>query len=425
MKLTPMKFYWTALAVTITAFIFSLSFNYPSYADSNNNINNTGMLPLDVNVWINETWRDGEETWGGKQDIQTAQLGWLTVPTEKDNTWVDWGTRITQTEDEHVKQWNGSMYAIDVVTDSGDAYFPEAYNEYFIVHIWEDERLWNYIIIRHDKERWVFGHIVTSRPSGSYVLISEAGNVLWQYNKSGVSTAPHAHIEKWICPLQTSKMKDCSNISSTGQVAPRNKELKEQRGWVDRDASTDNERKSDIPKLPKVTVQNWWDSVTVIACLNENDMTIHEAKGSWSTACFLWKGWKWKNIMLPPQKDLDKFKEIFWEDYKYRLAIANFEGSFREDAGNASAKWYLQTLRSYNIPNDITSQLNWLKTREIGTTGRICDLNGWNKTKLDRYVCMAGGHFWFFKPGDKHYAHSVMYKKRYRAVTEYYLSLNF
>jgi hypothetical protein len=154
-------------------------------------------------------------------------------------------------------------------------------------------------------------------------------------------------------------------------------------------------------------------------------MTIHEAKGSWSTACFLWKGWKWKNIMLPPQKDLDKFKEIFWEDYKYRLTIANFEGSFREDNGNPYAHGYLQTLRSYKIPADITSQLNWLKKREIGTTGRICDLNGWNKTKLDRYVCMAGGHFGFFKPGDKHYAHSVMYKKRYKVVTEYYLSLNF
>ncbi len=129
--------------------------------------------------------------------------------------------------------------------------------------------------------------------------------------------------------------------------------------------------------------------------------------------------------MLPPQKDLDIFKETFGDGYKYRLAIANFEGSFREDAGNASAYGYLQTLRKWDIPADITSQLNWLKTREIGTTGRICDLNGWNKTKIERYTCMAGGHFGFFKPGDKHYAHSVMYKKRYKAVTEYYLSLNF
>jgi hypothetical protein len=41
--------------------------------------------------------------------------------------------------------------------------------------------------------------------------------------------------------------------------------------------------------------------------------------------------------MLPPQKDIDKFKEIFGDDYKYRLAIANFEGSFKEDAGNPYA----------------------------------------------------------------------------------------
>ena len=41
--------------------------------------------------------------------------------------------------------------------------------------------------------------------------------------------------------------------------------------------------------------------------------------------------------MLPPQKDLDIFKKVFGDDWKYRLAIANFEGSFREDNGNTYA----------------------------------------------------------------------------------------
>lgn len=138
---------------------------------------------------------------------------------------------ITQTEDEHVKQWNGSMYAIDIVSSDGNAYFPKAHNEYFIHHIGFDERLGNYVIIRHDKKRWVYGHTVTSRVTW-YVNMEKDGNVLGQADMSWITTAKHTHIEIWQCPEKESKMKDCDNVSSTWQVAPRNDEIKKQRWWI-------------------------------------------------------------------------------------------------------------------------------------------------------------------------------------------------
>ena len=338
------------------------------------------------------------------------------IPTQSSKNWLErweWRrTRITQTEEKHIQQGNGSMYAIDIVSSDWNAYFPASHKEYIITHIGFDERIGDYVIIRNGTERWVYGHTITSRSKGVLINVEKDGSILGQSNLSGISTALHSHIELWRCPEKEYKMKDCNNVSNTGEVAPRNKELKEQRGWKEDESDRRTEKVS--------------DNIRVIGCLNEKDMTIHEPnKGN----CFLGNGWRWKNIMIPPQKDLDMFKKIFWEDYKYRLAIANFEGSFREDAGNASAYGYLQTLRSYKIPPDITSQLNWLAKREIGTTGRICDLNnnapyGWD-TKLDRYVCMARWHFGFHKPDTKHYSHGIMYWKRYRAVTEYYLSLNF
>ena len=331
----------------------------------------------------------------------------------------DWRwTRITQTEDEHIKQWNGSMYAIDIVWD-WNSYFPDRYKEYFVVHIGKDERLWDYIIIRHDKERWVYWHTQTTRQAGDSIHTEKDWKVLGQYNTSWMSQWPHYHIERWICPSRESKMWECQNVSSEWTVAPRNRQLIEQRGWWEVQGSKEEVRHSEGKGIKAST------EIKVIACLNEKDMTIHDTnKGN----CFLWNWWKWKNIMLPPQKDIDKFKEIFGDDYKYRLAIANFEGSFKEDAGNPYAYWYLQTLRSYKIPPDITSQLNWLAKREIGTTGRICDLNNnapyWWDTKLDRYTCMARWHFGFHKKDSKHYSHWIMYWKRYRVTTEYYLSLD-
>ncbi len=140
--------------------------------------------------------------------------------------------RTTQTEDEHIQQWNGSMYAIDLVSSDWNAYLPKSHKEYIITHIGQDERIADYVIIRNGTERWVYGHTVTSRSKGVLINVEKDGSILGQSNVSGISTALHSHIELWRCPEKESKMKDCNNVSSTGEVAPRNKELKEQRGWI-------------------------------------------------------------------------------------------------------------------------------------------------------------------------------------------------
>lgn len=176
------------------------------------------------------------------------------------------------------------------------------------------------------------------------------------------------------------------------------------------------------------------DEIQVIACLNEKNMTIHQPN-NWN--CFLGQGGKWKNILLPPKSHIEHFKKIFWDDYKYRLAIANYEGSFREDAQNPYAIWYLQTLRSHKVKKDIVSQLTWLKNREEKNTWVACakyenenfTLFGTiniEKGKLAKYTCQARRHYGAFSPWDgKHWTHSVMYAKRYKVTTEYYLSLSF
>lgn len=184
-------------------------------------------------------------------------------------------------------------------------------------------------------------------------------------------------------------------------------------------------------KIKTVTLT---DKIQVVACLNEKNMTIHQPK-NWN--CYLGQGGKWKNILLPPKSHINQFKKIFWDDYKYRLAIANFEWSFNENAQNPYAIWYLQTLRSHKVKKDIVSQLNWLKNREDKNTWVACGkyekenftLFGTmniEKGKIAKYTCMARRHYWAFSPWDgKHWHHSVMYAKRYKATTEYYLSISF
>lgn len=176
------------------------------------------------------------------------------------------------------------------------------------------------------------------------------------------------------------------------------------------------------------------DKIQVVACLNEKNMTIHSPK-NWN--CYLGQGGKWKNILLPPKSHIEHFKKIFWDDYKYRLAIANFEGSFNENAQNPYAIWYLQTLRTHKVKKDVVSQLTWLKNREDKNTGVACEkyskenftLFGTiniEKGELAKYTCMARRHYGAFSPWDgKHWHHSVMYAKRFKVTTEYYLSIGF
>jgi hypothetical protein len=200
---------------------------------------------------------------------------------------------------------------------------------------------------------------------------------------------------------------------------------------VEKAKESTKETKPEVKSPTKITLS---DKIQVIACLNEKNMTIHQPI-KWK--CYLWQGGKWKNIMLPPKSHIAHFKKIFWDDYKYRLAIANYEWSFNEDAQNPYAIGYLQTLRTHKVKKDIVSQLTWLKNREDKNTWVACakyekenytlfwtmNVKAW---EIAKHTCKARRHYWAFSPWDgKHWTHSVMYAKRYKVTTEYYLSLDF
>ena len=109
---------------------------------------------------------------------------------------------------------------------------------------------------------------------------------------------------------------------------------------------------------------------TVIWCYNDISKTTRE-----SMRCTK-KGDH--NITLPTREHI-KIWLKYYNDYEIlnRLALVNFESNFDENAENHMARGYVQTLKSYNIPIDIDSQLNWLKNR--------------NKTYKKVYY---GGKYW-------------------------------
>lgn len=104
------------------------------------------------------------------------------------------------------------------------------------------------------------------------------------------------------------------------------------------------------------------DDVSLIWCLNAHTLETRNPTKNWN--CYWWGAW-WHNIQLPPRSHIETRKK-YWPDNGIinRLSIVNFESSFNENAWNPHAKWYVQTLRKYNISPDIDSQLGWLKKRE-------------------------------------------------------------
>lgn len=81
--------------------------------------------------------------------------------------------------------------------------------------------------------------------------------------------------------------------------------------------------------------------------------------------CYYWTGWH--NIYLPPKKDLEVYKEVFGNSVSRILnsfPTENRESWFDENAWNKHAKWYVQTLRKWNIDKWIKPQLEWKRNRQ-------------------------------------------------------------
>jgi len=103
------------------------------------------------------------------------------------------------------------------------------------------------------------------------------------------------------------------------------------------------------------------EEIKIIGCINSVTLETKLPK-NWN--CFYWKGWQ--NIMLPTVSQIEIWREVFPNDEMIinRLPIVNFESGFDEYAGNKYAKGYVQTLRSYSIPPDVESQLEWMRDRQ-------------------------------------------------------------
>jgi len=104
---------------------------------------------------------------------------------------------LIQHEDDHIKKWRWSVYALDVACvrwKSFTVYTPSIKNIYVIEHIWYDNRLGNYIILKHWELRFVYWHTITDLKVGTAL---KNGQGLWVINKSWMSENYHLHIELW------------------------------------------------------------------------------------------------------------------------------------------------------------------------------------------------------------------------------------
>ena len=104
---------------------------------------------------------------------------------------------------------------------------------------------------------------------------------------------------------------------------------------------------------------------TLIGCYNDRSKRVRSLYNpdTWHEwICLeLWD----HNIKLPPRSQIVTWLKYFSEhQILNRLALVNFESDFNIHASNKYAKGYVQTLRSYNIPIDMDSQLTWLKNTQ-------------------------------------------------------------
>lgn len=158
----------------------------------------------------------------------------------KEILWLE-DCRTTQTEEDHIKKWRGSVYAMDIACKKWfkfDVKAPKYFEFYRIKAIKYDEKLGNYIILKHWEYEFVFWHTESARQQKAkdekIVMWEvwdrvEAWEVIWWTDQSWMSQNEHLHFEVW---------KDWYNISYKhllNQEVSYNMEhtykLRKQRGW--------------------------------------------------------------------------------------------------------------------------------------------------------------------------------------------------
>lgn len=105
--------------------------------------------------------------------------------------------RLTQWESEHIVKWKGSMYATDIACvrwKSFEVFTPTNRDIYLLEKIGYDDRLWNFLVLKHWDLRFVYAHTITELKEWASLKWWE---LLGKVNVSWLSTNYHLHIELW------------------------------------------------------------------------------------------------------------------------------------------------------------------------------------------------------------------------------------
>lgn len=105
--------------------------------------------------------------------------------------------RITQTEEEHIKEWNWSMFAYDIACirwKSFEVYALNFKDSYTIKKVWYDSIIWNHVVISNGDISIVYAHTISEFKEGDEI---KSWQVLGYTDISWVSQNYHLHIELW------------------------------------------------------------------------------------------------------------------------------------------------------------------------------------------------------------------------------------
>jgi len=219
--------------------------------------------------------------------------------------------RITQGEKSHLKKGNGSMYAIDIACIRGkkfDVKAPKFKPYYILEKRWYDDKLWNYLVLRHWKNRYVFWHTTSSLEEGVKVVNNQ---IIGQTNISWISTNYHLHFELW---------EEDKNISWKNEVAPKSFKLIKQRKWEKLMGIKEIEvnPKNELDEIAKFIIK-WEGFRNKAYCDN-----LIKQGNKWIKYCPTWKerfaigyGTKsYKGEVISQKEGYRRLKETIMKNYK-------------------------------------------------------------------------------------------------------------
>ena len=154
------------------------------------------------------------------------------------------------------------------------------------------------------------------------------------------------------------------------------------------------------------------EDIKIIWCYNKHNHETRKTTDKWN--CHYWN-W-WFNIMLPPKSHATARNNVFnWNAREIinRLPVVNFESSFRPDAENSIAIWYVQTLKRRQADTSIEWQLEWMKSRmNQQKTQWTCSYTKWSSEEMI-LRCLYKRHYWQLSDRDR-------YPERMIRVRNYY-----